>query len=304
MKQFIITEQEKYNILKQYGLFEQGADYALDIQRISNSKPIGSYASDFHNLTGIEWEDFLKATYEPNFTIPYIEIRMSAMDIISILSNFFPGGKVISLLLDATSIGYFYHKNDKYEMGLRIMFLALPLRQILFQKFGKENLIKLINLLREIGEDYKILYKLNIEQIRNIISLFNIFKKNRNRILLALKESRLFAIALSKLVLKISALSLKQIIISLQELYKINPKNGIFVKGGKLLLNITTLLGEGFVYIKTWDALWNKFAPEQWVDEKIILDSKKRMDLQKELLSTLTKISENEINQYYNSIKS
>ena len=49
MKQFIVTEQEKYNILKQYGLLvEQGADYALDTQRFSNPKPIGS-AADFYD---------------------------------------------------------------------------------------------------------------------------------------------------------------------------------------------------------------------------------------------------------------
>jgi hypothetical protein len=275
--------------------------------------PTGPYAApptrgewdDVLKATSEKWDFVLKATYEPNFKIPYLEMRVSAMDIISLLSNFLPGGPVISLLLDATNIGYFYRKNDKYEMGLRVIFLALPFRQLpIVRKWGQEKLTKLIILLSDIGKDYKILGKLAIEEIRNIIYLFKFFIENRNTIILALKQSRLFAIALARLVGKLSALSAKQILVSLHKLYKINPKNGIFVKGGKLLLNITTMLGEGYFYIKTWDALWNKFAPEKWVDEKIILDTEKRMDLQKELLSTLTKVSENEINQYYNNIKS
>jgi len=303
MGYLVITESEKFDILKKYGLLVEQDSFRFNRPGDKNyAPPTGPYAPP---PTREEWDEVLKATYEPNFNIPYIEMRVSAMDIISLLSNFLPSGPVISLLLDATSIAYFYRKDDKYEMGLRVIFLGLPFKQLpIVQKWGQKKLIKLFILLSDIGKDYKILGKLTIEEIRNIIYLFKFFKQNRNTIILALKKSRLFAIALTRLVGKLSALSVKQILSSLHKLYKINPKHGIFVKGGKLLLNITTMLGEGFIYMKTWDVLWNKFAPEKWVDEKIILDTKKRMDLQKELLSTLTKVSENEINQYYNNIKS
>ena len=164
MKQFIVTEQEKYNILKQYGLLvEQGADYALDTQRFSNPKPIGSAA------------DFYDANYGK--PIPFTNIKLSISDWISLVSNFLGlPGFIVSVILELLTARYYQVKGDKYEMGLRLIFAVLPFDQFIklspgLKKYTKTQLFNLLLSIKNIN-------KVKKEEISDILMLINNLKLN------------------------------------------------------------------------------------------------------------------------------
>lgn len=276
MKQFIITEQEKYNILKQYGLFEQNKTYPY--RRPGEqyyTPPTGPFAppptKDEWKLSGMptkeDWEDWLITMYEPRIKIPVPilgEIKMSVMDIASIFANLIPYiGPYVSIALDASSAAYFTSKGNNYEAGLRALFMIIPGVQLpIVQKFGKEKLIKLLAKVENLKGDVNLASNLSKEEMRDIVYIFRYFRQNKESIKLILSKSAKIIVSLGRLSKIMSGMTIAQFMSAMHRLYKINPKHHLFTKGSKVLLNIFTQFGIPFGLYKGWDYFWNKYASE------------------------------------------
>ena len=276
MKQFIITEQEKYNILKQYGLFEQNKTYPyLRPGDKYYAPPTGPFAppptEDEWKLSGMptkeDWEDWLITMYEPKIKIPIPilgEIKMSAIDIISIFSNIIPYiGPYVSIALDASSTAYFVSKGNNYEAGLRALFMIIPGLQLpIVQKFGKEKLIKLLAKVENLKGDVNLASNLSKEEMKDIVYLFRYFRQNKQPIKSLLSKSANIIISLGRISKIMSEMRVAQFMGAMYRLYKINPEHHLFTKGSKVLLNIFTQFGVSFGMFKGWDYFWNKYASE------------------------------------------
>ena len=273
MKQFIVTEQEKYNILKQYGLFEQNKTYPYTRPGDKYyAPPTGPFAPplkgrEFYDLTGIEWEDFLIKMYEPRIPIPIPvlgKIEMSVMDIVSIFANFIPiVGPYVSIGLEASSVAYFTSKGNTYEAILRTLFMPISVAQLpIIQKFGKEKLIKLLAKVENLKEDVNLASKLSKEEMKDIVYLFRYFRQNKQPIKSLLSKSANIIISLGRISKIMSEMRVAQFMGAMYRLYKINPEHHLFTKGSKVLLNIFTQFGVSFGMFKGWDYFWNKYASE------------------------------------------
>lgn len=289
MKQFIITEQEKYNILKQYGLFEQNKTYPY--RRPGEqyyTPPTGPFAppptKDEWKLSGMptkeDWEDWLITMYEPRIKIPVPilgEIKMSAIDIISIFSNIIPYiGPYVSIALDASSAAYFASKGNTYEAILRVLFMPISGVQLpIAQKFGKEKLIKLLAKVGNLKEDVNLASNLSKEEMRDIVYLFRYFRQNEKPIKSLLSKSAKLTVLMGHITEKLTGITIAEFMGVLYRLYKINPEHHLFTKSSKVLLNIFTQFGVYFGVFKGWDSFWNKYASDEQKAKKHSYDNQK-----------------------------
>ena len=274
MKQFIVTEQEKYNILKQYGLFEQNKTYPyLRPGDKYYAAPTGPFAPplkgrEFYDLTGIEWEDFLIKMYEPRIPIPIPvlgKIEMSVMDIVSIFANFIPiVGPYVSIGLEASSVAYFTSKGNTYEAILRTLFMPISVAQLpIIQKFGKEKLIKLLAKVENLKEDVNLASKLSKEEMKDIVYLFRYFRQNKQAIKLLLSKSAKLTVLMGHITEKLTGKTIAEIMGILYRLYEINPNHSLFLKGSKVLLNLFTQFGIAISISTGWDSFWKKYASDK-----------------------------------------
>ena len=260
MKQFIVTEQEKYNILKQYGLFEQNKTYPY--RRPGEqyyTPPTGPFALP---PTKKEWDYFKNKIYEPNIDIPVLG-KMSFMDIVATISNIIPYGQVISAVIELSNGYYFLQKGDKYEAGLRFMFLLIPFGEIpMVRKLGEKGFIFLLDKLRDLSKNTGAINRLTKKDFNEIIELFKQFIKNgktlKGKIQRGLKLINLFL----KWAKAISALKLEDFLFRLYLYNKSNPTS-FAASSKKLLFTITKLLAKSGIIIKTWDEVWETFASEK-----------------------------------------
>ena len=367
MKQFIITEQEKYNILKQYGLFEQEellypayANKTMSQLKLSDVyKPTWKYAksqrsniflidinfpysktkivkinnqyslgnTDFKNVNNIvrisgpknfeiesiEITDFndkkytvnqknnnaaaaadndntkaypylrpgdkyympptgpfapslnreeIKYLYEPNIPIPGLG-KMSFMDIAAGVLNFVPYGQIFSALIEISSGYYFLQKGDKYEDGLRLMFLFIPFGELpIVRKIGKNAFIGLLKKLKDLSKNIGAINRLTKKDFDGVIELFKEFIKNgktlKEKIQRGLKRINLFV----KWVKAISALKLKDFLLMLYKYNKSNPTS-FGASSGKLLFVFTKMLAKVGIIIGSWEELWALFGSEK-----------------------------------------
>jgi len=250
MSTLLITEQDKLNILKQYGLFEQGADYALDSQRISKSKPIGSAV------------DFFDTNYGK--PIPFTNIKLSISDWISFVSGFFGlPGNIVSFILDLLTAKYYHAKGDKYEMGLRLMFAVLPFDQLIrsnpvVKKYTKKQLFDLLLSIRTSSSSTvgKLKNKLKKEEISDILMFINNLKLNHKTI-----TSYIYKVYLRiKIKSIISRMTLKEFLyfVSKNIVRDKTPQNK---EKWKMITNfiIKQLAKMGIIFV-SWDYLFNAMA--------------------------------------------
>ena len=286
MKQFIVTEQEKYNILKQYGLFEQNKTYPYTRPGDKYyAPPTGPFAPplkgrEFYDLTGIEWEDFLIKMYEPRIPIPIPvlgKIEMSVMDIVSIFANFIPiVGPYVSIGLEASSVAYFTSKGNTYEAILRTLFMPISVAQLpIIQKFGKEKLIKLLAKVENLKEDVNLASKLSKEEMKDIVYLFRYFRQNKQAIKLLLSKSAKLTVLMGHITEKLTGITIAQLMGILYRLYQINPNHSLFLKGSKVLLNLFTQFGIAISISTGWDSFWEKYASDKQKAIKHSYDNQK-----------------------------
>lgn len=264
MSTLLISEQDKLNILKQYGLLAEQDGFRFNKPGDKNyTPPTGPYAPPGEIEIPSSEEEF----YEPTITIPGVGIKMSFIDITSLVLSVIPTPYTIgaAVLLDISSVFYFIKTDDEYEAGLRAMFLFLPLNDLPFiRRIGKKAFIALLKKLRDISKNLSAIKKLNKQDVETILSLakeFSMTGKNiSQKFKLALRRMTLF-IKLMKFA-STSALNVKDFLYKLWQYNKSNPKSfGAISK--QLLYVLTKLLAKLGIIITTWDSLWSMFASDR-----------------------------------------
>lgn len=210
----------------------------------------------------MEWDDVVKAVYEPNIDIPVLG-KMSFMDIVVSILNIIPYGQIFSVLAELSSGYYFLQKGDKYEAGLRFIFLLIPFGEIpKVRELGEKGFIVLLDKLRDLSKNPSAINKLTKKDFNQIIELFKQFIKNGT----TLKEKIQRGLKLIKLFLKwakaISALKLEDFLFRLYLYNKSNPTS-FAASSKKLLFTITKLLAKSGIIMKTWDEIWETFASDK-----------------------------------------
>jgi hypothetical protein len=255
MSYLIITESEKFDILKKYGLLGEQDSFRFNRPGDKNyAPPTGPYAAP---PTREEW-------FEPNMEI-IPGIKWSVVDLLSFILNFIPHPVpyISSVVLDAASGVYFLDKGNKYEAGLRFMFLFIPVFDIPWvEKMTKSGVIKLLVKLENASKNLDNLKSIKKDEWLSIYFLAKEIYKDFGRLKIIFKKALNSVILFSKVFVKTIPYTLKKFIFILQEYHNSNPAT--FKSGGvKLLYSLTLMLGKMGIIIKTWDDLWNIFASEE-----------------------------------------
>jgi hypothetical protein len=168
MGYLVITESEKFDILKRYGLLVEQDSFRFNRPGDKNyAPPTGPYAAPPSS------EEFHDADNGA--------LGLSIADWVALVSSFFGApGWIISTILELQSARYYQLKGDKYEMGLRLMFMLIPFDQLIrsipmVKKYTKKQLFDLLLSIRNKN-------KLKKEEISDILMLINNLKLNTKTI--------------------------------------------------------------------------------------------------------------------------
>lgn len=166
MSTLIISEKDKLNILRQYGILVEQEELLYPMYA-NKTIPIGPPPEFFNASDGK--------------SIPFTDYKLSISDWIALVTNLFGvPGQVISTILEVMTAGHYYVKGDKYEAGLRVFFALLPFGVIIKQipgvkKFTKDQLFDLLLSIK--NKD-----KFNKEEIFGILTIINNLKFNQKTI--------------------------------------------------------------------------------------------------------------------------
>jgi len=204
----------------------------------------------------------IKYLYEPNIPIPGMG-KMSFMDIAAGVLNFVPYGQIFSALIEISSGYYFLQKGDKYEAGLRLMFLFIPLGELpIIRKLGKKVFIGLLKKLKDLSKNIDAVNRLTKKDFDGVVELFKEFTENgktfKEKIQRGLKRLNLFV----KWIKAISALKLKDFLFMLYNYNKSNPAS-FGASSRKLLFVLTKMLAKVGIIMGSWEELWGIFASEK-----------------------------------------
>lgn len=256
MSTLLISEQDKLNILKQYGLLAEQDGFRFNKPGDKNyTPPTGPYAppGEIEIPSSEEFYDMNNGAW-----------GLSISDWISFVSGFFGlPGNIVSFILDLLTAKYYHDKGDKYEMGLRLMFAVIPFDQLIrstpvVKKYTKKQLFDLLLSIKTSSSSTvgKIKTKIKKEEISDILMLINNLKLNPKTI-----TSYIYKFYLRiKIKSVVSRMTLKEFLyfVSKNVVRDKTPRNK---KIWKIITNliIKQLAKMGIIFV-SWDYLFNAMA--------------------------------------------